>query len=161
MIRLGCPPLSKPPPKPAQLVKCGKGEKYFECKKECIQNCVELKDKNVCPVRQKCLFGCLCIKGYYRDGTGECVIEKACSVSNGPEVRAVKKGRKKTDIPDCNKNEEYLTCGNYCIELCKPPKKCTKKCQAGCFCKAKFFRNAKGTCVRESVSIFKVISIFE
>ena len=150
MTQTGCPALPKAPPQ--QQLKCGKGEKYFECRKDCIQNCFEIKDKNVCPIRQKCMFGCLCIVGHYRDASGECVPERDCSVTNGPPASRSQKKMRKLDVPDCNANEEYLTCGNYCIELCKPPKKCNKMCQPGCFCKAKYYRNARGNCVRESVS---------
>uniref|UniRef100_A0A182N9H2 TIL domain-containing protein n=1 Tax=Anopheles dirus TaxID=7168 RepID=A0A182N9H2_9DIPT len=120
---------------------CKSGEEYQKCGSVCEEaKCKVVKPKPVC--KKECTPGCYCVKGYSRNTSGSCVPNYMCTYPQNPIL---------TDRNRlCNRNEEYTTCGNRCMEpKCGGPKKsdkvCPMVCQTGCFCKQGYARNANGS----------------
>uniref|UniRef100_A0A1B0CYU9 TIL domain-containing protein n=1 Tax=Phlebotomus papatasi TaxID=29031 RepID=A0A1B0CYU9_PHLPP len=104
---------------PAQ---CPENEHYLSCGNNCIDHCD--RDRLDCP--PDCIPGCYCNNDYARIN-GKCVPRKQCT--------------------QCKFNEEYLTCGNACQDLCDTSAvRCTDECIQGCFCKTGYSR-INGVCV--------------
>ena len=54
----------------------------------------------------------------------------------------------------CGENEEFNTCGSYCVSTCATiSKRCILSCKTGCFCKEGYVRessNPNSPCVHKS-----------
>ncbi|XP_061710467.1 zonadhesin-like isoform X2 [Cydia pomonella] len=119
--------------------KCGKNEHYEQCYYNCVgnQTCDDIGKKWSCPAKPKCLSGCRCDKGYWRDKYGRCIPENQCP-------------------KQCGKNEHWDTCylncgvGQSCEDIGKnwtcPDQ---PQCQVGCRCDVGYWRNKKGICIPE------------
>ncbi|XP_001866811.2 chymotrypsin inhibitor [Culex quinquefasciatus] len=61
-------------------------------------------------------------------------------------------GLNSVEAQQCGKHEVYLQCGPSCPPTCESPSpsgpNCPMVCKAGCHCKPKYIRNAKGECVK-------------
>ncbi len=76
-----------------------------------------------------CVFRCFCLAGFYRDDKGDCVPIKRCV----PPVEEPSSTTPTTPVPtttrpDCKESEHFDSCGDHCIELCKPPESCESSC---------------------------------
>ncbi|GAB0100411.1 cysteine-rich venom protein 6-like [Sergentomyia squamirostris] len=104
---------------------CPLNEHYDSCGNTCNDRCD--RDRILCIA--ECIPGCYCNEGYARI-SGKCVPRNKCN--------------------QCSKNEEYLTCGNNCQDLCNAAAvQCIDSCVEGCFCKSGYAR-VNGICVPRS-----------
>ncbi|XP_059622094.1 zonadhesin-like [Phlebotomus argentipes] len=88
---------------------CPLGEVYLECGSACQDDCDQSQG-----CTEQCVTGCFCKPGYARV-KGTCVPRKVCK--------------------KCPKFEEYLDCGNACLESCyKDVARCVPCDREGCFC---------------------------
>ncbi|XP_077291437.1 zonadhesin-like isoform X2 [Arctopsyche grandis] len=121
------------PPKP----KCkGYNEEFNDCGSACPDTCDNYMIQHNCT--RQCKKGCFCKAGYVRDEDWFCVLPKDCPPAVPP-------------LPVCKKqNETYTVCGSNCPQTCanyEKPKRCSKICVPGCFCKKGYVKNYNNTCV--------------
>lgn len=153
--------------KPASELKCPAHEKYYTCPKFCDTYC---EANFECTDVSKCISGCYCQPGYFRNFMQKCVKPENCFFEI--ENNELKKQGQATELdpnieiglvdfvplldePEtCELDHEIFTTCKNCENTCEyfdfmsnslPDRKCTCK-QAGCTCKPGFARY-KGYCL--------------
>ncbi|GBN54524.1 hypothetical protein AVEN_127161-2, partial [Araneus ventricosus] len=111
----------------------GVNEEVVPCAKPC----------NTCLIRgncklKRCIKGCDCKSGYYRDDSGTCIPQDQCPGASHPDECS---GENEEKMP-CAKPKWCNTCGIR--GNCK-----LKECEAGCDCKSGHYRDDSGVCIPE------------
>jgi hypothetical protein len=116
----------------ANIQQCNDNEEFTSCGTACPPTC-QNKNPRVCT--DNCIIGCVCKKGYIREGpNGRCVPE-SCE-----------------NVPICSENEKFSTCATACPKTCNEtePRICPLVCIKGCTCRDGFVREKlSGRCIPE------------
>ncbi|GBO36169.1 hypothetical protein AVEN_260236-1, partial [Araneus ventricosus] len=111
----------------------GVNEEVVPCAKPC----------NTCLIRgncklKRCIKGCDCKSGYYRDDSGTCIPQDQCPGASHPDECS----GENEEMTPCAKPKWCNTCGIR--GNCK-----LKECEAGCDCKSGYYRDDSGVCIPE------------
>ena len=133
------------PEKCGKRHKCGANEIYSKCGTDCGKGCEDLNKNSTKTDCKACSTGCFCAKGFHRNQNGLCVQKKDCEHK--------REGLSKTK-KECQTDEEYTECGDFCSEKCdnsnQNKENCPYTCLKGCLCRKGYKRNNEGICVEES-----------
>ncbi|KAL4707256.1 hypothetical protein ACJJTC_019794 [Scirpophaga incertulas] len=120
---------------------CGRNETFSQCSKECPYNYCPTSGERMgyaCAFPSPCPNGCVCKRGYLRNGQGRCVLGQDC-----PPV-------------PCKANEEWNSCPGACSSdscegVLNPPKVCETlvehTCHPICWCKPGYGRDNNDVCI--------------
>ncbi|KFD57321.1 hypothetical protein M513_01832 [Trichuris suis] len=124
-------------------VKCGDGQYFTRCVKDCPVGCDNLDNPPRCRKTGECRPGCMCREGYVR---------LVSSDPNSPCVKYVECGQQSPGNPGsggngqgkCAPEERWTNCKTNCPLSCNnldyPPRCNNAGCQPGCVCKSGYVR---------------------
>merc|ERR1711868_50066 len=93
---------------PNDDTQCTENEEFTDCGSMCEPQCSNSDDFNVCD--EACVPMCICVKGYIRSPTGECITEKKCdTLKNSECVQEAEENAMMMGafVPACEENGDY------------------------------------------------------
>lgn len=134
----------------ANIQQCNDNEEFTSCGTACPPTC-QNKNPRVCT--DNCIIGCVCKKGYIREGpNGRCVPESCESNCCSLYYDFFLSLFVYLDVPICSENEKFSTCATACPKTCNEtePRICPLVCIKGCTCRDGFVREKlSGRCIPE------------
>ncbi|XP_028178875.1 zonadhesin-like isoform X5 [Ostrinia furnacalis] len=126
---------------PPVLPTCGLNEIAVQEKYECPpQTCDSILSLYNCENQPPPKPGCICIDGYLRNSTGDCIPSDQCPNLGGDD-----------SCPDGDRNATRQECASWCQPTCSRPvlgEICPAAClPRGCVCKEGYILSADGKCI--------------
>ncbi|XP_028178873.1 zonadhesin-like isoform X3 [Ostrinia furnacalis] len=136
-----CIPSEQCPDLTPVLPTCGLNEIAVQEKYECPpQTCDSILSLYNCENQPPPKPGCICIDGYLRNSTGDCIPSDQCPNLGGDD-----------SCPDGDRNATRQECASWCQPTCSRPvlgEICPAAClPRGCVCKEGYILSADGKCI--------------